>query len=166
MSPEAIRQAFTPEADSDFFKLLTLYQPDGVTVMQRLSDGFTQRISETEEDVVYGVVSRGQNYMFLPMSLNLPNEDEVNAPRVSIVMYDVTSHLTPIIRTVTRPVKVKLEVILSKTPDIIEIVYDDFYIGNFTYSANQVSAELTMPSLEREPFPMYTFSPRYFPGLF
>ncbi len=166
MSPEALRQIFSPDADSDLFTLLTLYEPDGVTVLERLSDGFTHRISETDGDVLYGVISRGNAYTFLPMSITLPSEEEANAPRCSIVMQDVTRHLTPIIRTVTKPLKIKIELILSKTPDIVEVVFDDFYISNFTYNAEQVQGELSMISLEREPFPSVSFTPQYNPGLF
>jgi hypothetical protein len=166
MSPEALRQIFSPDADSDLFTLLTLYEPDGVTVLERLSDGFTQRISETDDEEVYGLISRGQTFTFLPMSITLPSEEEANAPRCSIVMQDVTRHLTPIIRTITKPLKVKIELVLSKTPDIVEIVFDDFYISNFTYSAEQVQGELSMISLEREGFPQYGFSPQYNPGLY
>ena len=63
MSPDAIRAIFSPEADSDLLFLLTIYDPDNSSiVVARLSDGYTQRISETSEEVLYGVLSNGENY--------------------------------------------------------------------------------------------------------
>ena len=107
MSPDAIKAIFSPESDSDLLFLLTIYDPaDGTTVVTRLCDGFTQRISETADEVVYGVVSRSQDFMFLPMEISLPTEEEAQAPRCSIVLRDVTKYVIPIVRTIVGPPKV------------------------------------------------------------
>lgn len=136
-----------------------------VTII-RLSDGFTQRISETADEVIYGVVSRGNNYIFLPIQVTLPQEDEAQAPRCSITLNDVTRYVTPIIRTITGPPKVTLELVLSNTPDTVEVSFSGLYITDFTYNADSVTASLAMTDFDREPFPMHSFSPKYFPGLF
>lgn len=167
MSPNALRAVFSPDADDDLLILLTIYNPLNETeVIARLSDGFTKRISESDTDVLYGVTSNGFDYTFLPMEISLPSEDEAQAPRCSIVMHDVTRYLTPIIRTITAPPRIKLEMVLSKSPNVIEVSFSDFYINNFTYNADSVTADLAMIDYEREPFPMHSFTPRYFPGMF
>jgi hypothetical protein len=167
MSPNALKAVFSPDSDDDLIILLTVYDPDNESnVIARLSDGYTKRISENESDVIYGVTSNGFDYTFLPMEISLPSEDEAQAPRCSIVMYDVTRYLTPIIRTITSPPRIKLELVLSKSPDVIEVSFSDFFISNFTYNAESVSAELSMIDYEREPFPSHSFTPQYFPGMF
>jgi hypothetical protein len=167
MSPEAIRAIFSPEADSDLLFLLTIYDPtNSSTVVARLSDGFTKRISETSDEIVYGVTSRTQDFIFLPMEISLPTEDEAQAPRCSLVLRDVTKYVIPIIRTIVGPPKVKMELVLSKTPDIVEASFSGFYISSFTYNADSVTADLSMIDYEREPFPMHAFTPAYFPGMF
>lgn len=166
LSPNAIKQFYTPDADDDLIFLLTLYDEDGVTVIERITDSFNERISETDTEVIYGIRSRGYDYIALPLAITLPSEEEANAPRSSIVMYDVTKYLTPIIRTITGPVKVKMEMVLTKSPDTVEVLLEDFEIRNFNYNQDQVTGELTVVSLDREPFPMYTFSPAYTPGIF
>jgi len=144
MSPAALRAVFSPDADADLFFLLTVYDPQNPTqIVARLSDGYTQRISETADEVIYGVRSRNQNFTFLPMEITLPSEDEAQAPRCTLTLNDVTRYVTPLIRTVF-----------------------GFYISSITYNANTVSAELAMIDYEREPFPQHSFSPKYFPGLF
>jgi len=115
---------------------------------------------------MYGVTSNGNDYTFLPMQISLPSEDEAQAPKCSIIMYDVTRYLTPIIRSITAPPRIKLELVLSKSPDVVEVSFSDFYINNFSYSSDSVTADLTMIDYEREPFPMHSFTPRYFPGMF
>ncbi len=167
MSPEAIRTVFSPDADSDLLILLTIYNPNNPSeVIARLSDGFTQRISETDEDVVYGVRSNGEDFIFLPMEISLPTEEEAQAPRCSITLHDVTHLITPLIRTIVGAPTVRMDLVLSKSPDVIEISFEGFYINSFTYSADSVSANMSMVDLEREPFPMHSFTPRYFPGMF
>jgi hypothetical protein len=167
MSPEAIRAIFSPDADSDLIFLLTIYDPANPSqVIARLADGFTQRISETDDEVIYGVVSNGNPYIFLPIEVTLPTEEEAQAPKCSITIHDVTRYIVPMIRDIVGPPKIKMELVLSKTPDIVEVSFDGFYINSFTYNADTVSASLSMIDLEREPFPMHSFTPRYFPGLF
>jgi hypothetical protein len=167
MSPNALKAVFSPDADDDLIILLTIYNPlNENEVIFRLADGYTKRISETANEVMYGVTSNGNDYTFLPMQISLPSEDEAQAPRCSIVMYDVTRHLTPIIRSITAPPRIKLELVLSKSPDVVEVSFSDFYINNFTYNAESVTADLAMIDYEREPFPVHSFTPRYFPGMF
>lgn len=167
MSPAALKAVFSPDADDDLIILLTIYDPNNeASVIARIADGYTKRISETDSDVIYGITSNGNDYTFLPMEITLPSEDEAQAPRCSIVMYDVTRYLTPIIRTITSPPRVKMELVLSKSPNTIEVSFTDFYISNFNYNADSVTAELSMIDYEREPFPMHSFTPQYFPGMF
>ena len=167
MSPAAIKAVFSPDSDDDLITLLTIYNPlNEVEVIARLADGFTGRISETDDEVLYGVFSNGFAYTFIPMQVSLPSEDEAQAPRCSIVLNDVTRYITPIIRTITAPPRIKLELVLAKSPDIVEVSFSDFYINNFSYNAQSVTADLAMIDYEREPFPMHSFTPRYFPGMF
>ena len=167
MSPDAIKAVFSPEADSDLIFLLTVYDPvNTTTVVGRVCDGFTKRISETANEVVYGVTSRSDDFVFLPMEISLPTEEEAQAPRCSIVMRDVTKYVIPLVRTIVGPPKVKMELVLSKTPDVVEASFTGFYISNFSYNADSVTASLSMIDYEREPFPMHAFTPAYFPGMF
>ena len=167
MSPAAIKAVFSPDSDDDLITLLTIYNPlNELEVIARLADGFTQRISETDDEVLYGVISNGFNYTFIPMQISLPSEDEAQAPRCSIVLNDVTRYITPIIRTITAPPRIKVELVLAKSPNIVEVSFSDFYINNFSYNSQSVTADLAMIDYEREPFPVHSFTPRYFPGMF
>jgi hypothetical protein len=182
MSADAIKAVFSPEMDSDLIFLLTIYDPDydpqnpndpehPDPVAARLADNFTQRLTqapyaETATEVYYGVVSNSQQFVFLPMELTLPSEEEAQAPRCSLTLRDVSGFVVPIIRGISGPPKVKMELVLSKTPDRVEASFIGFYINSFTYNADSVTAELSMIDYEREPFPMHSFTAPYFPGLF
>lgn len=164
LSPQAIKQFFSPDADDQLILLLTFTAPDMTTI--RLADGFTQKISETDEDIVYGVVSRSQNYIFLPIEVTLPTEEEESAPRASITIHNVTRYLTPAIRNLTTAISVKMEVVLASSPNTVEIEFSGLQMTGIQYDANTVSGVLTMDSFAQEPFPQHTFAPIWFPGLF
>jgi hypothetical protein len=163
LSPAALRAMFSPEADDTLITLVTITSTAGTI---RLADGYTQRISETADEVIYGVPSRGNDYTFLPLEITLPTEEEQAAPRCSITLHDVTRFLTPVIREVTAPPTVTLELVLASAPDVVEASFPDFLMGAITYNRDTVTAELTVESFTNEPFPAYTFTPGYFPGLF
>jgi hypothetical protein len=100
------------------------------------------------------------------MEISLPSEEEGRAPKCSIIIKDVVRYIIPTVRNLSYSPKIKLELVLSKTPNLVEASFSGFYITSVTYNAEQVTFELSMVDYEREPFPAHSFSPAYFPGLF
>lgn len=169
MSQAAIAALFSPDAQTSLVTLLTIYDPsDDSTVLLRVADNYTQRLDDaaTTQEISYGIISRGNNFYFLPMSITLPSEEPNSAPRCSITLDDVTKQVIPIIRQINGPPRVKIELVLNSTPNTVEASFDKFYLSSISYNANQVTAELSMIDYAMEPFPAYSFTPKYFPGLF
>lgn len=164
-NPAALRALFSQDADESLICLLTITGPD-LDAPIRLSDNYLQRLSETAEDVLYGVVSRGEEYTFLPLQITLPGEDDASAPRFGITIHDVTRILLPTLRGIQSALSVTLELVLSSSPDTVEASFPGFLMSSISYDANTISAELTVESLAIEPFPSHTFTPAHFPGLF
>lgn len=165
MSAGALKAIFAPETDDDLIMLVTF---SGINNGQdvRIADGFTGRLSETADDVVYGVTSNSLDYIFLPINVTLPSEEEASAPKCSITIHDVTRYLTPIIRNISTPPSVTLQLVLRSTPNVVEASFTGFYLTAVTYNAETVQLDLSMISYQNEPFPCFRFVPRYFPGLF
>lgn len=173
LSPEALAAIFGTESTQEFITLVTITsgntsETTGVPEPIRLSDGSTGRLASltTDQEVVYGVTSRGYDHIFLPLEITLPSEEDGQAPRCSIVINDVTQLLIPTIRRIIDRLNIKLEVVLSSDPNDVQVSYDNLYVTSITYNKDTVTLDLTMVDLEQEPFPVYTFSPAYFPGLF
>lgn len=165
LSPAALAAMFSADADSNLIALLTITGA-GIDEPVRLADGYTKRVSETADEVIYGVTSRSNDYLFLPFNLTLPTEESDAAPRCQITIQDVTRQLTPVIRTINNAPSVLIELVLSSSPDIVEASFPGFLMSSISYNANVITAELTVESLAIEPFPAHTFTPSYFPGLF
>lgn len=165
LTPAALKAMFSPDSDDTLITLLTI-TGTGIATPVLLADGYTQRISETADEVIYGVRSRLEDYLFLPLKIALPTEEQAAAPRCTITIHDVTRQLLPIIREITSAPTVLMELVLSSSPDIVEASFPGFKMGAISYNSDTISAELTVESLATEPFPQHTFTPAYFPGLF
>lgn len=180
---------FSTETEDSIITLLTIYDVDGTTPIARLADNYKERlltgntypdqallgtsggsdILTNDNEIVYGVYSGTPTtnpYLFVPMEINLPSEEDNAAPKCSLSIHDVTRYLTPTIRNLKYSPKVKLELVLYSTPSTVEASFSGFYITNITYNADTVTCELTMTDYAIEPFPCFTFTPQYFPGLF
>lgn len=187
LSASALKAMFSTESDAALITLITIYDPTdpkGELVAARLSDNYIDELNTTtplglvdfpgdvvnvvttDDDLVYGVISRNTNFIFVPVEITLPSEEDNTAPKCSLVIHDVTRYLTPIIRDISSPPRVLIELVLTSTPDVVEATFSGFYISNITYNADTVTCELAMTDYAVEPFPCYTFTPQYFPGIF
>lgn len=165
LSPAALKAMFSTDGNDTMAVLLTI-TGTGITTPIRLCDNYTQRISTTADEVVYGISSRGNNYVFLPFQITLPTEEAEAAPRCQIILNDVTRYLIPTIRSATTALNVVVELVMTSTPDTVEISFSNFLMSGITYNADSITADLNVESLAVEPFPAHTFTPSYFPGLF
>jgi len=170
LSPQAIRAMYGSETDQALIMLLTVYDAtDNSTIIGRMADGFTGRLPAltTEAEIVYGVTSRSNDYYFIPMEITLPGEQETGVGQCSITINYAAPDLIAAIRAgITKPTKILLELVLSGSPDTVEASFADFYITSVNYDAQKISLSLDMINLSREPFPCFSFTPGYFPGLF
>jgi len=169
LSQSAVRAMFASETPEALILLITITDPADPANPIRLADGYTNRIASltTDTDVVYGVTSNSKDYLFMPMQISLPGEQEAGAAQCSLVLDFVTPEVINLIRThLTSPVSVQIDLVLASSPNTIETTFSGFKITNVTYNADQITFDLNMVSLSREPFPCYTFTPANFPGLF
>lgn len=125
-----------------------------------------EAINSDKDNVLYGVKSGAVHFIFLPLKITLPTEEHAAVPRCSLTLHDVTRLVTPMIRGISGAPSVSLDLVLGKTPSTIEASFPGFLMGGIHYSADSVTAELTVESYSTEPFPCHTFTPSLAPGLF
>jgi len=159
--------AYAQETGRVLICLLTLTHED-LTEPIRLSTDPTQRIAEytTDTEVVYGTVSRGNTYLFLPMRIRLPNESDEGPGEMTIEIDNVHRTYTETIRSLVTPVICNTEIVMDNALDTVEVQWPEFAINNIKYNSTTITGTLKLELLEREPFPAGTFTPAYFPGLF
>ena len=100
------------------------------------------------------------------MSLKLPDDTDDGPREIRIEIDNVTRQYMEIIRTIHGFARLKVELVLSGTPDIVEAQWPEFLLTNVNYDASTISIQLNMETLEREPFPAMNMDPMRTPGLF
>ena len=157
--------AYAAETGRVIIALITIDHADLLEPI-RICTNPTERIHEYENDIVYGTVSRGDNYIFLPMRLQIPSDTDEGPGNMVMEFDNVHRSYTEIIRSIFTPPTVKVELVLDNDPDTVEVTWPEFIWINIYYDALVIRGTLSLETLEREPFPSGTFSPASFPGLF
>ena len=154
------------EETGDYPILLITLSHSSLSEPIRVSSDPTSRISSTDADIVYGTVSRGNTFVFMPFTMSLPGDTEDSAPKTTISIDNVTRELVPTIRALTSPPTVTMELVMASTPDFVEALLPGFDLTSISYDALTISGTLSVELLISEPFPAGTFTPSQFPGLF
>lgn len=156
--------AYAQETDEVFIVLVTLDSDELEEPIRIASDPLTHM--PLLGDDIYGVVSNGDTYIFIPFDIWLPRDDKTGTVSAKISIENVDRRVIETARSVTKPISVKMQCVLASAPDDIEIEFDNFQLSNVKYDVMNVEGDLTLNYWGLEPFPSNTFTPSNFPGLF
>jgi hypothetical protein len=165
LSSQALRACFAEETEDYPILLLTITHEELDEPIYISSDA-TQRISSTDEEILYGTVSRGTNFYFAPFQMQLPNISSDSAPRSRFSIDNVKRILVPIIRSFSTPPTISMELVWSFDVDTVDVEFPGFQIREVEYDDMAVSGEMNVDHLVDEPFPCGVFGPAEFPGVF
>lgn len=155
--------AFAQESGDVVVVLITIDHPS-LDAPLRFSSDPTTRLSD--DPLLYGTVSRGETFYFVPVKVALPDEQD-RSPEAKLTLDNISRDTIALIRAaVSPPPTALLEVVLAATPDVVEASFADFTVSKATSDAQQVEIELTFDTLGAEPVPAMKFDPGRFPGLF
>lgn len=162
LSAQARQAIYNQQTDEVFVILMTIDHPN-----------FTQPIRVSSDNAVIlpsagvrGTVSRGQEYVFLPFTIELPTQDDTGIARARISIDNIDRQMVNAVRTANSALKINIEIVLASTPDTVEVSMDDFRINQVTYDALTISGELSLEYYDLEPYSKLRFTPSNFPGMF
>lgn len=156
--------AYAQQTDEVFVTLITLYS-DELEEPIRLCDDPTTRLEELGDDI-YGIVSNGETYIFMPFEIWLPRDDKTGSVSAKMSIQNIDRRIVQTARSVTKPVSVRMQCILASNPDLVELEFDNFELSNVKYDVMSVEGDLSLNYWGMEPFPSWCFTPSNFPGLF
>jgi hypothetical protein len=151
------------ETDEVIICLLTITHDDIQDAIYLSSDA-TTRISD--DPLIYVTASRGNNYLYLPFTFTMPDDKSDTPPRVQISFDNIDRTMVTLLRSVSSPVDVKVELILKSSPDIVEIELPVMQLSDVTIDAQLINATLVVDSLVNEPYPAGSFTPSSFAAIF
>jgi len=156
---------FAAETGTAMILLMTLTHPDWDAPV-RVSTDPTARLDETTTEILYGTLSQGDNFYFLPLRITLPSQTEEGPLRMRMSMDNVSRELVSALRSLPSPPSVDVELVAGLQTDVVLASWPQFLLVNVQYDANEIVGELVLEMLVHEPFPAGTFTPSEFPGLF
>ena len=115
---------------------------------------------------VRGIISRGNEYIFMPFEVELPQQDDSGVARAKITMDNISREIVAAVRQATSALSITLEVVLASSPDTLEVSVADFRLERVTYDALTISGEISVEYFDLEPYPSRRFTPADFPGIF
>lgn len=158
-----LKQAvFAQETSEVFITLVTITHPDFADDIRIASDPFEL----LPVAGVKGVVSRGDEYIFLPFNISLPAQDDTGIARANISIDNISREIVAAVRTASSALTITIEIVLSSDVDSPEVTVQDFRLDRVTYDAFTISGDISVEYFDLEPFPSGRFNPSDFPGLF
>jgi hypothetical protein len=111
------------------------------------------------------VVSRGNTYLAFPFEFKLPVDDGERQPTIQIQAANSSQEFIEAVRAVLEPPMVKLEIVLSTSPDDVEKVVDFLHLDNVSYDALQITFTLQPINILARNFPNTSYTAVEFPDL-
>lgn len=163
MTSQTFKQAaYAQETDQVFIALLTISSDELPEPIYVASDSFELLPIAN----VRGVVSNGQEFIYLPFDISLPRDDKTGTVSAKLRIENIDRQIIGHVRSISKPVTIKMQVVLSGDVDFIEMEFDNFQLTNVGYDGMIIEGDLTLDYWGLEPFPSGRFTPSGFPGLF
>lgn len=162
LSNTAKAAVFAQNTDEVFITLVTIDHPN-FTAPVRICDDPYEILPIAG---VRGVVSRGDEYLFLPFSMELPAQDDTGVAKARISIDNVSREIVGAVRSATSALSIDMEVVLASDVDTPEVSINDFRLEKVNYDALTVTGEISVEYFDLEPYPARRFTPADFPGLF
>lgn len=153
--------------DSDIVLLTVSHASWGKDVI-RLSTHPTTHLRDDQDTgiPIYGTVSRGNEYMYVPVQVSLPSSNDESPPEAHLVISNVSRELSPYIKMADKEApKVTIEVVNTGTPDIVEMSFEDLDFDTTTWDANTMDIKVVNYTANTEPVPYLRFSLGYFQNM-
>ena len=112
------------------------------------------------------VTSRGNEFIAFPFEMVLPTSSPNSPPKAQLIIDNVSRELGQIIRSISSAPNMLIEVVRINDFDALELSFPSFKLRNVRFDVSQIRADLVSEDLQVEPYPVHTFSPAAFPGLF
>ena len=162
LSNAAKHAIYAQQTDEVFIILATISNPNFEDDIRVCSDPY-----ELLPDAgVKGVVSRGQEYIYLPFTINLPAQDDTGVAKASISIDNISREIVSAVRKASSSLGITIEIVLASAVDNVEVSVQDFRLERVSYDAFTVSGDISAEYFDLEPFPARRFTPSDFPGLF
>ncbi|MGB3212441.1 MAG: DUF1833 family protein [Desulforhopalus sp.] len=167
ISLDANKEVYAQESGDYPIFLMTFSSP-GLANDIRVSTDATTRLPglTTDEQVVWGTVSNSLEYMFCPMAIAWPAQQEGVPPETKLTISNIGRELVAAIRSLGPSPSLKMDYVLASNTDRIEQSVTGLLFLDADINTMNISGALKMDDTSRESCPFRTFGPSTARGLF
>jgi hypothetical protein len=155
--------ALTGQDTGEVFVMLVTIDHAVLAEPLRFSSDPTERVSDTP--LIYKTASRGDDFIFVPMEITLPDDADGAPQRAGVRVSNVGREQITLLRSVSTPASVTMELVVASDPDTVGMTLPVLDLTDASWDAAAVQLTLTIDALDKEPFPAGTFDPASFPAL-
>lgn len=155
LSPAATRTALAFETPVAFLPLLSF--TDHLT-----TPTFTYRVVCNTENIT----SRSNVYTACFFEFSLPDDNDEAPKGITVAIDNVELNFIKLLRTLTKPVHATLEIVLSSSPDVVEMTVSDLLLREIKWDAHTITGTLVSDDPLNQKFPADIYEPRTFIGMF
>jgi hypothetical protein len=153
MQPQNVRYANASSTNAAWFFLLSITPASGDEVIHLVNNNEP-------------VVSNGITYIPYPFNLTLPLDTGDKIPTITLTIDNVDQLLVDAIRELEVAPSIRVQLITSVFPDLVEKDLDFLKLRNVTYDAMSITGTLEVASVWARKFPSEQVDPVHFPALF
>jgi len=154
LDPHNIPDVLASSSNSAWFFLLTITTTNPSDVPIRL-------VNNNEP-----VRSNGLEYLPYPFALTLPLDTGDQIPQITLTIDNVDQMLVNAIRELEIAPTIRVQLVTSAFPDIVEKDLDFLKLRNVTYDAMSITGTLEVASVWARKFPSERVDPVHYPALF
>jgi hypothetical protein len=152
ISATAIHEAFSEHSGVAWHILLDIEHPD--------MSGPLRFVNSRSN-----VVSNGNTYVSFPFEIVLPDDDGENPQRATLKIDNISREVYAAIWALDPSPIVRISVVLSSQPDVVEYQTGKLYLGRVTADEIALEGELMPQFYQTETWPSAVINPARFPGL-
>jgi hypothetical protein len=161
----SFRKAVNRQESDEVLVILITFEHDDLDESIRIS---TDNADEFEVLGVStrGTISNGANFVYTPITIELPTDSEGIITQAQISMENISREIINLIRGLSESPTITMQVVRAEDPDVIEAEFSGFELVDFSADALILSGTLTLDNFLSEPYPGGSMLPSNFPGLF
>jgi hypothetical protein len=112
------------------------------------------------------ITSNGIVYQPFPFALTLPADTNERLPSVTLTISNISAEIIEAVRSQPTAPTLKVELVSSAYPDIVEKRLDFLKLRSVTYDAMVVTGGLEVVNTLSSMFPSETYDPVHYPGMY
>lgn len=141
------------EATAEAWLILLII--DHITLAQPI------RVVDNNADITSG----GNLFVAWDFNLILPGEDPDNPDTARLSIGNIDPLIIRTLRQISGPPSITIRVVLSSTPDVVEVEFAGLVLRNASYDAGTITGDLAFEEILTEPVAT-TLTPAMFPGMY